>query len=236
MNPTKKVLVNYKKTRGIYEPINMVFNNKWNKTNIKDELRLQRRMKKLNVYDDDETNEPAIAQLTPPKTKFIFKFLNDYQNQHRLSRPVMPAEVKKEYIKKCKEFSLWRTNVWRHRFYEVNIALATEFEMLKYSNFLPINLFEEVMDFENTYQENDSFEEMSQNATIEADEFDPEFLYTTQYLRLLPDEQHIVWKTLINMPGYGEDEEGGKGDLEMGEGGEGDGTGISGMPPMGDNY
>jgi hypothetical protein len=38
----------------------------------------------------------------------MFKLLQDFYNNHRLSRKQMPEEEKLEFIKKSKEFSLFK--------------------------------------------------------------------------------------------------------------------------------
>mgnify|MGYP000943407436 CR=1 FL=1 len=38
----------------------------------------------------------------------MFKLLQDFYNNHRLSRKQMPQEEKMEFIKKSKEFSLFK--------------------------------------------------------------------------------------------------------------------------------
>lgn len=146
MNPIKKIIVNFQKTRGIYEPHNMIYNRKYNPSQQKEIKRMERRLKKINRYDDSETGEPAIEALTQNKAKLVFKMLGEFHNTHRLSRKEMPKEEKEEYIKKCKEFSLFKTNQWRHQYDEQKKCLRSEDEMMKMSGFLPFHLCEEVLD------------------------------------------------------------------------------------------
>jgi hypothetical protein len=40
----------------------------------------------------------------------MFKILQDFYNNHRLSRKQMPIDEKLEFIKKSKEFSLFKVN------------------------------------------------------------------------------------------------------------------------------
>ena len=244
MNTIKKILVNYKPTRGIYEPHNMIYKPKYNPSNQKELKRIERRMKKVNRFDDEETKEPNIDALNTNKAKLVFKMLTEFHNTHRLSRKPMPAEEKAEYVKKAKEFSLLRTNIWRHQFSEIRNCLSKEEEMLKSACLLPMHLVEEVMDVEEHYNEGDDiansqgkiedfeddfdkldekkgvlrgferpfereqlFKENQEN--VEALEFTPEFLYLPQVLRIYPDDYHIIFKTLINIPAYESGKQGG---------------------------
>jgi hypothetical protein len=244
MNPIKKILVNYKPTRGIYEPHNMIYRQKYNPSNQKELKRIERRMKKINRYDDEETKEPNIDALNTNKAKLVFKMLTEFHNTHRLSRKPMPAEEKAEYIKKAKEYSLFRTNVWRHQYNEIRQCLTKEEEMMNSACLLPMHLVEEVMDVEENYNEGDDlartqgkiedyeddfdkfderkgvvragevpfererlFKENQEN--VEALEFTPEYLYLPQILRIYPDDYHIIFKTLINIPAYESSKQGG---------------------------
>jgi hypothetical protein len=241
MNPIKKILVDFKKTRSIYDPKNMIFNRKYNPSTQKEDMRQARRLQKINRFDDEETGEPPIEALTTNKAKLVFKMLTEAHNSHRLSRKEMPKEEKAEYIKKCKEFSLYKTNQWRHQFVEMNKCLKAESDMLNIACLLPMYLVDEVMDLDEVNDEMDDegeekrgsfkkgdesdeeetpkvgkndwmkgyekpveiehhFIENSEN--VEALEYTPEFLHLPQVMRIYPDDYHIVYKTLLNMPAY----------------------------------
>jgi hypothetical protein len=146
MNPVKKIIVNFQKTRGIYEPHNIVYRQKYNPSQQKELKRMERRLNKINRYDDAETGEPAIEALTQNKAKLVFKMLGEFHNTHRLSRKEMPKEEKEEYIRKCKEFSLFKTNEWRHKYDEMKKCLRKEEDMMYISGFLPFHLCDEVLD------------------------------------------------------------------------------------------
>lgn len=226
----RKIVLNYRKQRSIYDPVNTKFRQTWNPSNKKEEMRMEKRLKKINRYDDDETGEPPIEQLSGPKAKTVFKMLNESQNIHRHSRKEIPIEEKTEYIKKCKEYSLWKTNIWRHQFHEIKNCLNKEEEMLKSALLLSPDLMEEVYDVEQALDDNEIyktepiteedddkfkknrhlydsdgeqeeiFKENSEN--IVQLEYTEEFLYLPQLLRIYPDDLHIVYKTLLNMEAY----------------------------------
>lgn len=42
----------------------------------------------------------------------MFKVLSDYYNNHRLSRKPMTAEERTEFIRKSKEFSAFKVNIF----------------------------------------------------------------------------------------------------------------------------
>ena len=243
MNPVKKILVNFKKPRGIYDPHNMLAKPKWNPSDKKEHMRMERRLKKINRYDDEETGEPPIEALTTNKAKLIFRMLTEYHNNHRLARKEIPKEEKVEFIKKCKEFSLYRSHLWRKEYNEMTKCLRNEEEMLRISFLLPMPLVEEVLDIENVNDEGEEsaskakeaeFEEDSDdekflrdpnrgyeleiereevfkenNENIEALEYTPEFLYLPQVMRIYPDDYHIIFKTLLNLPAYETSKQGG---------------------------
>lgn len=158
MNPVKKILVNFKKTRSVYDPHNISTKRKYNPSTAKEQMRLERRMKKINRYDDEVTHEPPIDALTNAKANSMLKMFNEYHNCHRLSRTPMPKAEKEEYIKKCKEFSLYRNYIWRHQRNEMVKSLKNEDEMMKTVALLPVRLMQEVLDLEN-YYENEGQEE-----------------------------------------------------------------------------
>ncbi len=149
MNPVKKILVNFKTPRGIYEPSSVVYHRKQNPSTQKEDNRMKRRLKKINRYDDEETGEPPIESLSSNKAKLIFKMLTEFHNNHRLTRKDIAKEEKAEYIKKCKEFSLFKANQWRKTFNSYRKSMAAEDEVLKSAGLLPEYLMEEVMDLEN---------------------------------------------------------------------------------------
>jgi hypothetical protein len=163
MNPLKKIYVNFRKPRSIYDPANMIYKRKNKPSTQKEENRMKRRLYKVNPYDDEETLEPPIDSLTSNKAKLIFKMLGEFANCHRLTRKEIPKEEKAEYIKKSKEFSLMKSNQWRKIFYEYRHSLAIEDELLKSSLMLPSFLGEEVLDFENQDESNEP-EELSKKA------------------------------------------------------------------------
>ncbi len=226
----RKVVLNYRKQRSIYDPVNTKFRQKWNSSNKKEEMRMEKRLKKINRYDDDETGEPPIEQLSGAKAKTIFKMLNEVQNMHRHSRKAIPLEEKAEYIKICKEFSLWKTNIWRSQFHEIKNCLNNEEEMLKSGLLLPPDLMEELFDVEGVLDDDEAyktepiteeddnkfkknrhlyesdgeqeeiFKENSEN--IVQLEYTEEFLYLPQLLRIYPDDYHVIYKTLLNMEAY----------------------------------
>ncbi len=232
MNPMRKYVLKYSKPRSIYDPFNTTYRKRWNPSTQKEDMRMEKRLKKINRYDDDETGEPPIEQLSQTKAKTVFKMLNDFQNMHRFSRKEIPLEEKKEYIQKCKEFSLWKTNVWRHEFNEIKNCLAGEEEMLKSGLLLPPDLMEEVFDIEGALNDTEAyqtepiteeddpkfkknkdlyesdgeleekFKENSEN--IVQLEFTEEFLYLPQLLKIYPDDYNIIFKTMINMESYEE--------------------------------
>jgi hypothetical protein len=172
MNPIKKILVNFKQTRGIYEPHNLVYKTKYNPSNQKEMKRIERRMKKINRYDDEETKEPPIDALSSNKARLMFKMITDMHNSHRLSRKEIPKEEKAEYIKKAKEYSLFRTNLWRHQFDETKKCLRREEETLKASCLLPMYLVDEVMDVEGLYNDGDDLVENQGKIEDVEDDFD----------------------------------------------------------------
>ena len=230
MNPTKKVVLNYTKQRSIYDPVNLTYRKKWNPSHKKEEMRMEKRFKKINRYDDDETREPPIEQLSGPKAKTLFKMLNEVENMHRHTRKEIPQLEKIEYIKKCKEYSLWKTNIWRHEYNEIKNCLRGEEELLKSAVLLPPDLMEEIFDIEGALDEDDKiktepitedddnkykknrhlydsdgereeiFKENSDN--IVQLEYTQEFLYLPQLMRIYPDDYHITFKTLLNLEAY----------------------------------
>jgi hypothetical protein len=155
MNPVKNILVQYRKARGIYD-LNTLYKRKYNPSNKKEILRMEKRLNKINRYDDEETGEPPIEQLSNNKARLMYKMFNEMQNFHRHTRKEMPKEVKAEFIKKSKEFSLFKTNQWRHQRHEMVNCLKREGEMMKSACFLPMDLCEEIMDVEGVYEEDDS--------------------------------------------------------------------------------
>jgi hypothetical protein len=67
MNSAKKVLYEFKKNRSIYDQFNKTYNGKIKKNSQRDKIRGERRLKKINRYDPDVTEEPHIENLTPSK-------------------------------------------------------------------------------------------------------------------------------------------------------------------------
>lgn len=67
MKTTKKVLYEYKPTRSIYDQFNKVYNGKIKETNRRDEIRNERRLKKINRFDPDITGETPIENFNPNK-------------------------------------------------------------------------------------------------------------------------------------------------------------------------
>jgi hypothetical protein len=165
MNPLKKIYVNFRNPRSIYDPANKIYKRKYKPSNQKEENRMKRRLLKINPYEDEETREPPIESLTANKTKLIFKMLGEFANSHRLSRKEIPQEEKAEYIKKSKEFSLKKSHEWRKIFSEYRKSMAIEDELLRSSLMLPSFLAEEILDFENQDEINEE-EELSKKAKL----------------------------------------------------------------------
>ena len=67
MKSTKKVLYEFKKNRSIYDQFNKTYNGKVTKNSQRDEIRSERRLKKINRYDPDVTEEPPIENFNPSK-------------------------------------------------------------------------------------------------------------------------------------------------------------------------
>lgn len=151
MNNVKKIYVNFQKTRSVYDPAKIKYKMKYKPSTTKEEIRQERRYKKINRYDDEFTNEPPIEALTNSKASTIYKMLNEFANSHRLTRKPMPAEEKAEYIKKCKEFSLYQNNEWRKKRLETLKLFQNEEQMYLSSAVLPVLLLQEVMDVEDEY-------------------------------------------------------------------------------------
>lgn len=212
----KKTKVSYSKPRSIYDDYNMIYTKKPNPSDKKDEMRLERRMKKINKYADEETREPPINHLTSEKSKVVFKMLNENLNNNRLSRKKMPAELKKEYIEKCKEFSLYKTHQWRQQNYEISQYQKNQESIYRSAAMLPLNLLDEVVDiegfYENEYEQPNKYlwEEgevptFSKDDIAEESEYYEENTYFPQYLRILPDDYHTIMKTIVNLEVYEED-------------------------------
>jgi len=154
MNSVKKILVNMKNPRGVYSPHNIRFKRKMNPSLVKEELRQERKFKKINRFDDEITKEKPIDSISNNKAAIMYKMLNEFVNVHRLNRKEMPKEEKMEYIKKCKEFSLFKANQWRHKRLEMLKCRINEQEMMKAACLLlPTHLMGEVLDIENVLDE-----------------------------------------------------------------------------------
>ena len=236
-----------KKPRGIYDPVG-IKSKKQNPSNVKEEMRQEKRFNNINRYDIEITKEEPMEGLTSPKATIIYKMFNDIANCHRLNRKPLPSEEKIEYIKRCKEFSLFKNNQWRHERDEIIKCLNNEVEMMKSACILPPYLMDEVLDpagqmedeaedplendehpfikkLGNTMSDSDEedrydkkdeenrfkglnyLEDKDETATEEnenqeAFEFSYEFLYLPQLLKILPDDMHVAYKTLINLPAY----------------------------------
>jgi len=68
MKTTKKALYEFKPARSIYDQFNKVYNGKVTKTEGKrDEMRNERRLKKINRYDPEVTGETPIENFNPTK-------------------------------------------------------------------------------------------------------------------------------------------------------------------------
>jgi hypothetical protein len=224
MNSAKKVLVNFRKPRSVYDRVNEIYRRRYNPSNMKEEKRMLRRMKKTNIYDPDNTGEQIVETFTPPKMKVVQRILTDVFNNHRLTRTPMPKDVKEEYIKKCKEFSLFKINEWRHYRHEQMNFINNEYEMLKSSAFLPLGLMYEIFDPEDVMYDTEDLDgdpvpirpESEDNAPIEYTDL---LLYGDQALKIFPDDYHIIFKTMLNSNVY---EKGSKVPGQEGEGEEGD--------------
>jgi hypothetical protein len=204
MNKAKKVLVQFKKPRSIYDYMNRQLRPKYNVTNKKDEIRLYKRLKKTNIYDPEVTNEQPKESITPAKAKLMYKMFNDFQNMHRLSRKPMPKEEKAEYIKKCKEFSLFRANLFRKERAEFDNLDDHEIEVFRSATLLPMNLMLEILDEDEDVEE-PAEEEVLYKEDGEDNEFveyDPLYLYGLQALRIFPDDYHTIMKTMLNVSSY----------------------------------
>jgi hypothetical protein len=157
----------------------------------------------------------------------MYRWFNDYHNNNRFTCPKMPPEIKQEYLTKCKEYTLFRTDVYRRVKAEYDTAFNNEIEMMKTAFYLPTNLMAEVMDLEQQYDVEHKFNEESEfNDFIE---YRNNFLYGQQMLRINPDDYHQILRTMINfsalqkkqlLSGEKDEEEGGikKGGAETMEG------------------
>jgi hypothetical protein len=224
MNHIKKITVNFRKPRGVYDEINKVYRQK-NKydPNRKSEIRMERRMKQLGVYDFDETEESPIEHLTANRAKTLVKVITDYRNNNRLSRPQMPKEVKEEYVKRCKEFSLWASHKWRTEILHKKQSIDNYTNMcMAASSLLPVDLAMEVIDLQGAHDPllnrktvEGKPEDVSEGNEI--NEYHPNFLYAPQLLRVYPDDLVITKKVQLNIKAYFE--EGRKtGDVASGDG------------------
>lgn len=211
MNPIKKILVSYRKTRGIYDEINKVYRPKHiYDPEKKNEVRFERRMKQLGTYDFDESDEPPIEALTQNRAKLMQKMLTDMRNNNRLSRPPMPKELKAEYIKRCKEFSLWSANKWRHMRHQEMKVLRNSGEMCKAVSLLPFELAAEIIDVDNlnipikrnTHEVSEQTRHEDLSEGNEINEYHHNFLYTPQYLRIYPDDLNIRTRVVLNLKAY----------------------------------
>jgi hypothetical protein len=126
----------------------------------------------------------------------MYRYFNDYHNNNRLTCPQMPPDVKAEYIKKCKEYSLFRMDKFRKYQNEIKTADEANIQMIETAELLPDYLMMEVYDYEMSYDVDDQYNEESQfNDFIE---FKPLFLYGQQVLRIYPDDYQQIIRTLIN--------------------------------------
>lgn len=64
---TKKILYQFKENRSIYDQFNKVYNGKIKENSKRDEIRNERRLKKINRYDPDVTKEKPIENLNSNK-------------------------------------------------------------------------------------------------------------------------------------------------------------------------
>jgi hypothetical protein len=86
--------------------------------------------------------------------------------------------------------------MWKVTDHEARSVTDNEIEMYKTAMLLPPYLINEVIDLEQKYditkesQEDNQFNEMM--------EYNPNFLYTPQVLRVYPDDYHQVLRTMIN--------------------------------------
>jgi hypothetical protein len=190
------------------------------------DVKEQRRQESnINRYDPEVTGEEPLENITNAKAKIIFKTFNEVYNNHRFSRKPMPDDIKEEYKKRCKEYSLFKMNEWRHIYRENAQYDFNEQEMYKSACLLPTHLMVEVLnpDDEGLDIEDEDgcvkdFKEESED--IEFFEYDPLFLYGQQVLRVYPDDYHILFKTLINSSAYDKSNRTGEG-LEGMEGEQG---------------
>ena len=67
MKTAKKVFYDFKANRSIYDQFNKTYNGKVTKNSQRDLIRGERRLKKVNRYDPDITEESPIENLSPPK-------------------------------------------------------------------------------------------------------------------------------------------------------------------------
>lgn len=151
MNPVKQIYVQMRKARSIYDLAKLKYKSKYKPSNLKEELRHEKRFKKINRFDDEVTNEPAIEGLTNQKAQVMFKMLGEFQNNHRLNRKQMTPVEKAEYISKCKEFSLYQNNLWRKKYHEMQKISAQEENVFESTWVLPFYLLDEVLDPEGVY-------------------------------------------------------------------------------------
>ncbi len=151
----------------------------------------------------------------------MFKVLSDFFNNHRLSRKPITREEREKFVKKSKEFSLFKVyfkkvefkffknyfiiflrqiHKWNQHHFEESKRIELEAEMMKAATLLPTNLMLEALDVADELYENRAYYDQATN--IEYIEYEDTFLYAHQILRIYPDDYHQLLKTGINSSVY----------------------------------
>lgn len=105
-------------------------------------------------------------------------------NAHRFSRKPMPKEVKEEYIKKNKEFYMYKYLEDRLMQDEANEYMRVQLDAYSACLFLPDYLLEE------------SFSDSGQQTMEAEEEFKPGVMYLEQMLRIFPREFTSRFRTV----------------------------------------
>ena len=153
MNPLRYDFFGFMKPRTLYNRANIVYNKKIIPRDIKavrEWSKQRRRWRKMSGYDPADFDPNFTSFLSTEKIKKMLNTLNEIANSHRFSREKIPDEEKKEYIKKCKEYSLFKSNQWRKIFNHYRQNMNSETEMLYSCTSLPATLCEEIFDYENS--------------------------------------------------------------------------------------